>query len=217
MGSVTGYTAQKMQEIIDDTVSGAHITGDDLILELTGGGTVNAGNVRGPAGPTGGIDDAASDGDFYLRKDGAWKKVTPNTTWVSGPGPATEQVVTSTTGVDWTKNGPTTLDLAFTKLGDATDSWIKVRLAWSGHINTAAWCTTYAGVKVDSGGDVWCAVGHQQNLQSHFEHSDLVALGGLAAGAHSLRARIKVAAGGSEPYRNDVGDFFRIEIEEIYV
>jgi hypothetical protein len=51
--TITGYTAEKMQEIIDDTVSGAHIDGDDLILDLTGGGEINAGDVRGPIGPAG--------------------------------------------------------------------------------------------------------------------------------------------------------------------
>lgn len=33
------------------TVSGGSIVGDDLVLERTDGGTVNAGNVRGPIGP----------------------------------------------------------------------------------------------------------------------------------------------------------------------
>lgn len=71
MATVTGYTAAKMQEIIDETVSGAHITGDNLILELTGGDTVDAGNVRGPIGGSPSIvaDEAArialSGGDLF--------------------------------------------------------------------------------------------------------------------------------------------------------
>lgn len=53
MATVTGLTAERMQEIIDATVVGAHITGDDLILELFDATEINAGDVRGPIGLTG--------------------------------------------------------------------------------------------------------------------------------------------------------------------
>lgn len=51
--TVTGLTADRMQEIIDDTINDAHITADHLILEKAGGGTVDVGNVRGPQGDPG--------------------------------------------------------------------------------------------------------------------------------------------------------------------
>lgn len=50
MATVNGLTAERMQEIIDATIIGAHITGDDLILELHDATEVNAGAVRGPQG-----------------------------------------------------------------------------------------------------------------------------------------------------------------------
>lgn len=54
MAAVTGLTAERMQEIIDSTVTGADVVGDDLILTLFDASTINAGNVRGSVGPTGG-------------------------------------------------------------------------------------------------------------------------------------------------------------------
>lgn len=53
MASVTGYTAARMQEIEDQAIVDGSIVGDNLILERHNGGTINAGNVRGAAGPTG--------------------------------------------------------------------------------------------------------------------------------------------------------------------
>jgi microcystin-dependent protein len=42
-----------MQEIIDATMETALVVGDDLILTLVGGDTINAGSVRGDVGPAG--------------------------------------------------------------------------------------------------------------------------------------------------------------------
>lgn len=53
MAVVTGLTAERMQEIIDATVVGAHISTDNLILELYDGSEIDAGNVRGPQGDMG--------------------------------------------------------------------------------------------------------------------------------------------------------------------
>lgn len=50
MGTVSSYTKEHMDALIATMVDGGHITGNDLILELSGGGIVNAGNVRGPQG-----------------------------------------------------------------------------------------------------------------------------------------------------------------------
>lgn len=53
MGTVTGYTAAHMKTIEDTTVVSGSISGDNLILTLRNGGTINAGNVRGPQGVQG--------------------------------------------------------------------------------------------------------------------------------------------------------------------
>lgn len=217
MGSVTGYTAAKTEALMDEQIIDAEISGDNLHLITRGGSTIDAGSVRGATGatgPSGGISDAPSDDGLYLRKNALWVPVTPNKSWVVAPGPASEQVISSISGVDWTQNSGGALDLAFTKNSD--DSWMQIRVNWSVHINTAAFCTTYAGVRVDGATDHWTPVGHQCNLISHFEFEDVIALFGLSAGAHSLRARMKVVAS-SEPARNDVGDHFKIEYEEVYV
>lgn len=50
MATVTGYTAAKMLEFINEMVVGAHIDGDNLILDIKEGSTIDAGNVRGPIG-----------------------------------------------------------------------------------------------------------------------------------------------------------------------
>jgi hypothetical protein len=53
MATVTGFTAARMQEIEDASVIGAHITGDDLVLETHDGGTIVVGSLRGPQGDVG--------------------------------------------------------------------------------------------------------------------------------------------------------------------
>lgn len=53
MATVTGLTADRMQEIIDATIVDADVIGDNLILTKDDGSTIDAGNVRGPAGADG--------------------------------------------------------------------------------------------------------------------------------------------------------------------
>lgn len=53
MASVTGLTAERMQEIIDKTITDANIVADDLILTLSDATEINAGDVRGPQGDMG--------------------------------------------------------------------------------------------------------------------------------------------------------------------
>lgn len=53
MATVTGFTAARMQTIEDSTVVDGNIVGDDLILLTRDNTEINAGNVRGPVGPTG--------------------------------------------------------------------------------------------------------------------------------------------------------------------
>lgn len=56
MSLVTGFTAARLLIMEAATIVSGAIVGDNLILTKNGGGTVNAGNVRGPQGipgPTG--------------------------------------------------------------------------------------------------------------------------------------------------------------------
>lgn len=53
MATVTGLTAARMAEIEDAQIVDASIVVDNLILERHDGGTIDAGNVRGPTGSTG--------------------------------------------------------------------------------------------------------------------------------------------------------------------
>ena len=48
MATVTGYTAQRMKQIEDETVVSGSVVVDNLILKTRAGQTINAGNVRGP-------------------------------------------------------------------------------------------------------------------------------------------------------------------------
>jgi hypothetical protein len=74
VATVTGYTASRIQEIEDQAIIGGHITGDNLILERNNGGTVNAGNVRGPqgnVGPSGSVGGTVGANDNRIvRSDG---------------------------------------------------------------------------------------------------------------------------------------------------
>jgi microcystin-dependent protein len=53
MATVTGYTAQRMKRIEDETVVDGEVVGPDLILITRAGTQINAGPVQGPVGPTG--------------------------------------------------------------------------------------------------------------------------------------------------------------------
>lgn len=52
VGSATGFTASRMQVIEDTTVVDGEVVGDDLHLYQRDGTDINAGNVRGPTGPS---------------------------------------------------------------------------------------------------------------------------------------------------------------------
>lgn len=54
--TVRVFTAARMQAIEDDTIISGTVSGDNLILTRKGGGTVNAGNVRGAQGIPGPIN-----------------------------------------------------------------------------------------------------------------------------------------------------------------
>lgn len=75
MATVTGYTAQRMQQIEDQSIIDGNVVSGELILVQRNGTTINAGNVRGPqgdTGTTGGIAEAPSDDIPYSRRNGAW-------------------------------------------------------------------------------------------------------------------------------------------------
>lgn len=99
MTTINGLTKEAMQAIVDGTITDADVVGDNLILTLHDGSTVDAGNVRGPVGAAGapgapgaGIGKGSAfpgsptDGDFFVRTDqvgdpmykytdGAWVRI----------------------------------------------------------------------------------------------------------------------------------------------
>src|SRR3954466_8854787 len=58
MATITGLTAERMLEIEAASVVDGDVVGNDLILARKDGSIINAGNVRGPAGPTGPMGSA---------------------------------------------------------------------------------------------------------------------------------------------------------------
>lgn len=53
MATITGYTAERMQEIEDTTIVDGNIVGGHLILLQRNGAEIDAGSVAGPTGDTG--------------------------------------------------------------------------------------------------------------------------------------------------------------------
>lgn len=53
MATITGFTAEHMQEIENTTIVDGDVVGDNLILHPRNAADINAGNVRGPKGDTG--------------------------------------------------------------------------------------------------------------------------------------------------------------------
>lgn len=53
MATVTGLTAARILEILNDTIESAMVDGDDLIFTRHDGSNFNAGDVRGPQGDVG--------------------------------------------------------------------------------------------------------------------------------------------------------------------
>ena len=69
MATVTGLTAARMAEIEDAQIVDASVVVDNLILERHDGGTIDAGNVRGPegtAGSTGATGPAGQNASFKV-------------------------------------------------------------------------------------------------------------------------------------------------------
>ena len=82
MATVNGYTAEHMDSLMAENIVDGSVSGDNLILEKRDGTTVNAGNVRGPAG-TDGVDAApgsvtvVADTTIVRTSDGRGKVATP--------------------------------------------------------------------------------------------------------------------------------------------
>lgn len=53
MATVTGLTSARMTTMENATIIDGNIVGNDLVLVTKGGTNINAGNVRGPIGPSG--------------------------------------------------------------------------------------------------------------------------------------------------------------------
>lgn len=60
MATVTGFTAEYMQEILDGTIASAELVGDNLVFTKIDASTLDVGSVRGTTGATGATGPAAS-------------------------------------------------------------------------------------------------------------------------------------------------------------
>jgi hypothetical protein len=62
MATVTGFTAERMLVIENETVIDGEVQGDNLLLMQRGGAVIDTGNVRGPKGDTGDTGAPGMDG-----------------------------------------------------------------------------------------------------------------------------------------------------------
>lgn len=60
MGQVTSYTAAKIDELIGEGIVNAELVNYHLVVTTKSGNVMDLGSVRGAAGPTGGITEAAA-------------------------------------------------------------------------------------------------------------------------------------------------------------
>lgn len=84
MPTVTSYKASKIEEIFDNTIVNAYLSGDDLVLVRDNGQTVNVGPVRGPQGiqgVPGAVPEAPQDTTPYVRQDADWQAAMWTGTW----------------------------------------------------------------------------------------------------------------------------------------
>jgi hypothetical protein len=105
MAKVTGFTADRMLVIENETVVDGEVQGDNLILLTREGTPIDAGNVRGPVGPTGpaGGVSAVNDqsGAVYSPRIFA-SKAALDSGWVTAPVGAI--AITTDTETVWEKN-----------------------------------------------------------------------------------------------------------------
>jgi microcystin-dependent protein len=89
MATITGLTAERMQEIEDASVVDGEIVGGNLILTKHDGNTIDAGPVLGPAGPTGPVGPAgvsAIPGEVRLWPGGTLPAIGTYGRWVWADG-----------------------------------------------------------------------------------------------------------------------------------
>jgi hypothetical protein len=109
MAKVTGFTAERMLVIENETVVDGEVQGDNLILLTREGTPIDAGNVRGPQGPQGtpGAPSGATSvndqtGAVYSPRIFA-NRAAIDTDWAAAPNGAV--AVTIDSEVIWEKNG----------------------------------------------------------------------------------------------------------------
>jgi len=106
MAKVTGFTADRMLVIENETVVDGQVQGDNLILMTREGTPIDAGNVRGPAGPAGpaggisSVNDQTS-GAVYAPRIFSTKAAL-DSGWTAAP--AGSMAVTTDTETVWEKN-----------------------------------------------------------------------------------------------------------------
>jgi hypothetical protein len=106
MAKVTGFTSERMLEIENETVVDGEIQGDNLILLTREGTPIDAGNVRGPIGPTGPSGGVSSvndqTGPVYSPRIFT-NKAALDSQW--GTAPAGAQAYTTTENCGWIRVG----------------------------------------------------------------------------------------------------------------
>lgn len=240
MATVTGYTKEKMQEIANATIIGAHLVGTHLILTKQGGGEIDVGSIAGPPGPTGAsplvvtsTTRPTSSPDLFTglmiyETDTQKTLIYNGTTWINvltklprgfqfkQPTSPDEFFITSTTGEDWYPAHP--FDASFSKLLGAAESNIFLRIYAGGYTDpgVTGWCAFFAGVKIGST-MYWPPFSQQVNTDhDHTQRTFLLTISGIAAGPLSMRAVMKKVAPGNN-LKCDVADPFVIEYEEVLI
>jgi hypothetical protein len=153
MAKVTGFTADRMLVIENETVVDGEVQGDNLILTTREGTPINAGNVRGPIGPTGpaGGVSAVNDqtGPVYAPRMFT-NKAALDSQWSTAPNGAQAYTTSENSGWirvsgAWESNSPnrvfpdkTTLDAQLPSAPNGAQayttaeqtSWLRVAGAW---------------------------------------------------------------------------------------
>lgn len=81
MGSVTGYHANRVLKLDDDSIINSGIANNNLFLYTRGGGAINVGDVRGYSGiqgipgPDGPVPDDPNDDKSYVRLGLDWHDI----------------------------------------------------------------------------------------------------------------------------------------------
>jgi microcystin-dependent protein len=111
--TVTSFTAERMLEIENETITDAHLSGNDLILTTREGTDINVGSVRGPTGATGTTGSAGA--GFAIGQIGHFPKSPLPSGWLECDGTtksiATYPALAAYLGTTYGGNGTTTFGL----------------------------------------------------------------------------------------------------------